>query len=54
LVIEDSESGVVAAKAAGMKVIAVPNKYTKHQDFSKADKIVENSSQITMETLSLI
>jgi HAD superfamily hydrolase (TIGR01509 family) len=48
LVIEDSESGVIAAKAAGMKVIAVPNRYTKHQDFSKADKIVKSLSEITI------
>jgi beta-phosphoglucomutase-like phosphatase (HAD superfamily) len=47
-VIEDSESGVIAAKAAGMKVIAVPNRYTKHQDFSKADKIVKSLSEITI------
>ena len=40
LVIEDSEHGVIAAIRAGMKVIAVPNKWTADQNFSKADKIV--------------
>lgn len=51
LAIEDSESGIVSAKAAGMKVIAVPNRYTKHQDFSKADKVVKSLSEITTEAL---
>jgi HAD superfamily hydrolase (TIGR01509 family) len=50
VVIEDSESGVIAGKNAGMKVIAVPNRYTANQDFSKADKVVNNLSEITMGT----
>jgi len=51
VVIEDSQSGVVAGKSAGMKVIAVPNKYTMYQDFSKADKIVSSLSEITIPML---
>ena len=51
MAIEDTENGVAAAKAAGMKVIAVPNKWTKHQDFSQADKIIKNLSEITMPLL---
>jgi HAD superfamily hydrolase (TIGR01509 family) len=51
LVIEDSEHGVIAAKRAGMKVIAVPNRYTMHQDFSKADKIVSSLSEITVKMM---
>jgi beta-phosphoglucomutase-like phosphatase (HAD superfamily) len=50
-VIEDSGAGVIAGKSAGMKVIAIPNKYTKHQDFAKADKIVNSLSEITMSVL---
>ncbi len=49
--IEDTENGVASAKAAGMKVIAVPNKWTAHQDFSKADKIVKSLPEITIATL---
>ena len=37
LVIEDSMNGMIAAHAAGMKVIAVPNQLTKVLDFSSAD-----------------
>jgi HAD superfamily hydrolase (TIGR01509 family) len=51
LVIEDSEHGIAAAKRAGMKVIAVPNKWTADQNFSKADKVLQSLSEITMEML---
>ncbi len=37
---EDSQPGVQAAKAAGMRVIAVPNALTRHQDLSVADAIL--------------
>jgi HAD superfamily hydrolase (TIGR01509 family) len=36
-VLEDSENGVVAAKAAGCRVIAVPSQYSRTHDFSRAD-----------------
>ncbi|MDO8658383.1 MAG: HAD family phosphatase [Candidatus Levybacteria bacterium] len=52
VVIEDSETGILSAKAAGMKVIAVPNKYTKHHNFSKSDKIVNSLSDITVSMLN--
>ena len=42
LVVEDSEIGVLAAKNAGLSCVAVPNKYTKDMDFSKADYVVES------------
>lgn len=51
LAIEDTEHGMLSAIAAGMKIIAVPNKYTRHQDFSKADKIVGSLSKITIPLL---
>ena len=41
LVFEDSYAGVLAAKRAGMDVIAIPNAFTKNQDFSAAIKIAE-------------
>ena len=52
IVLEDSETGVLAGNKAGMKVIAVANKYTKHHDFSKADKVVKSLSDITISMLN--
>lgn len=40
LVVEDAYKGVVAAKRAGAKVVAVPNSYTSSNDFSAADLVV--------------
>jgi beta-phosphoglucomutase-like phosphatase (HAD superfamily) len=39
-VVEDTRNGVLAAKAAGMKVAAVPGPTTLHEDFSPADLIL--------------
>lgn len=41
LVVEDSHIGVSAAKAAGMKVIATVNGYTRAEDTSAADFVVD-------------
>lgn len=49
LILEDAETGVIAGKAAGMKVIAVQNNYTKNQDHSKADRIVNSLLKIDDE-----
>jgi len=49
-VIEDAEKGVIAAKDAGMKVIAIPNKKTSDNDFSRADLIIENIRSLTLAT----
>lgn len=40
IVIEDSENGVRAAKAAGMRVVATSNPYTEKESLSEADVIV--------------
>jgi HAD superfamily hydrolase (TIGR01509 family) len=37
VVLEDARNGVLAGKAAGCPVIAVPSEYTRGQDFSAAD-----------------
>ena len=42
LVIEDSAIGVNSAFNAKMKCIAVPNRFTYSQDFSKARHVVDN------------
>ncbi len=50
IVVEDSHWGLMAAKAAGMKTIAVTNTYDREK-LQMADKIVENLSEITFEDL---
>lgn len=52
IVIEDTEPGVTAAKKAGLKVIAVPNKFTSDHNFSKADTIVKSLNDVTFPLLN--
>jgi HAD superfamily hydrolase (TIGR01509 family) len=40
LVVEDSRNGVLAGKAAGLRVLATTNVYTEKEDLSPADAIV--------------
>jgi HAD superfamily hydrolase (TIGR01509 family) len=49
LVIEDSERGLLAAKRAGLCCWVIPTELTKRGDFSSADKILSNFSQIVEE-----
>jgi HAD superfamily hydrolase (TIGR01509 family) len=51
VVVEDAEVGVISAKAAGMKVIAVPNEYTEQMDFSSADMKVNSLELLPLEVL---
>ncbi|HVF69328.1 MAG TPA: HAD-IA family hydrolase, partial [Xanthomonadales bacterium] len=52
IVLEDSSTGVISAKSAGMKVIAIPNKHTKSHDLTKADIITKSLSDIDMRMLN--
>lgn len=47
LVVEDTQIGVESAKGAKLICIAIPNKYTIHQDFTKADYVLNSLKQIT-------
>lgn len=51
LVLEDAQKGIDAAHSAGMKSIAVPNIYTKENDFSKATLKLNSLSEITSEII---
>lgn len=51
LVFEDSSAGVAAASQAGMTVFAVPNQYTKQQNFSKATRVLKSLSNFNVELL---
>mgnify|MGYP001794031773 CR=1 FL=1 len=42
LVLEDSDNGLIAAKAAGLKTIVTVNNYTRKQDFSQADLVISD------------
>lgn len=44
--IEDSQSGVEAAKNAGIRCIAIPNNFTKNQDLSLANQTVSSAREL--------
>lgn len=54
LAFEDTAAGVEAASRAGFIVIAIPNEFTKYQDFSKADFILEQAPATLEELLSIV
>lgn len=47
--LEDSENGLRAAKAAGIKTVVCPNPTTQHLDFSLADAVVDSLESISYE-----
>ena len=49
VVVEDSERGCVAAAAAGLRVLAVPNALSKYGDFSSAYKILNSVRDVVEE-----
>jgi len=51
LVFEDTQAGIVAGADAGMFVIAVPNDYTKTQDFSRARLVIASCADLSATTL---
>jgi HAD superfamily hydrolase (TIGR01509 family) len=48
LVLEDSPNGITAAKAAGMRCIAVPSQITRPLDLSHADQRVESLEELSL------
>lgn len=54
LVFEDSEKGIVAARAAGMKCIAVPNIHTFDHDFSKATVVLSSLEDVIRDMIEQI
>ena len=49
VVIEDSNNGLRAAKAAGMRCIVTVSSYTGKEDFSLADRIVDDLDAGTVD-----
>jgi HAD superfamily hydrolase (TIGR01509 family) len=53
LAIEDSERGLISAKAAGIHCFIIPTELTFNGDFSAADKILKNISELPAELSGL-
>ncbi|MFH0875472.1 MAG: HAD family phosphatase [archaeon] len=54
VVIEDSNLGIIAAKRAGMKVIAIPDELTINHDYAKADIILTSLSDLDMNVFDAL
>jgi HAD superfamily hydrolase (TIGR01509 family) len=39
IVFEDTRDGMMSAKSAGIKCFVIPNRFTRNQDFSEADRV---------------
>jgi HAD superfamily hydrolase (TIGR01509 family) len=48
LVVEDAHKGIVAAHRAGATVVAVPNAFTRYQDFSLAATVLRSLDELTL------
>jgi HAD superfamily hydrolase (TIGR01509 family) len=49
IAIEDSERGLISAKAAGIHCFVIPNELTKNGNYLDADKILNNISELPAE-----
>lgn len=54
LIIEDSKSGTIAAKSAGMKCIGFQNPNSGNQDLSRADLIVKNFNDVDFTKIQFL
>lgn len=50
--VEDSRNGLLAAKGAGLACVVVVNDYTRDQDFSEADLVVDDFASVTRDVLA--
>jgi pseudouridine-5'-monophosphatase len=53
VVVEDAPSGVAAGRAAGMRVVAVPDPAMDRKRYAEADVVVESLAVVTPEVLGL-
>ncbi len=49
--LEDSTHGIDAAKAAGLAVVAVPNRITRHAALDHADRVVDSLERVGLDDL---
>lgn len=54
IAIEDSGPGIAAAKAAGLKAIAIPHWLTERHDLSAADLRVTHAGELTLDRLAAL
>lgn len=47
--VEDSERGLISAKAAGIHCFVIPNELTCNGNFATADKVLKNISELPVE-----
>ena len=52
IVIEDSTNGIAAAKSAGIYCVGYDSFHSKNQDYSKADKVINDFKEIFFEKIS--
>jgi len=53
LAIEDTQYGVESAKGAGLTCLAIPNEFSRGQDFSKADAVFKSLKGVVNYIYSL-
>lgn len=51
LALEDSRNGILAARAAGLHTVAIPNAITAGLDFSAADLVLPSMSALSLESI---
>ena len=49
--IEDSPNGIAAARAAGLRCVAIPNTITRQLDLSQADLVINSLADLTLPEL---
>jgi HAD superfamily hydrolase (TIGR01509 family) len=52
--LEDSEPGCRAAKRAGLKAVAIPNRFSERQDLTIADLIVRSATELSLDCLATL
>jgi HAD superfamily hydrolase (TIGR01509 family) len=50
--LEDSEPGCRAAKQAGLKAVAIPNRFSERQDLTIADLVVKSATELSLARLA--
>jgi HAD superfamily hydrolase (TIGR01509 family) len=52
--LEDSEPGCRAAKQAGLRAVAIPNRFSERQDLTIADLVVKSAMDLNLDLLAAL